>query len=248
MRSLLVLPLAAIIAACSVSSDGVAAEAKPSGKDGARDFALSGFDKIAVAGPDDVVVQVGPAASVKAEGDTGMLDQLEIKVDGSTLEIGRKRNGIFGGGGGKAVKITVTLPSLRGTAQAGSGDISVDTVKGGDFDASIAGSGSLRIASLTGAKVDASIAGAGDIRIGGTAEALDLSIAGSGNFDGLTVKTADISIAGSGNVKANVSDAAKVNIIGSGDVEIAGNAKCDVTKMGSGDVRCAPAPAAAAGQ
>lgn len=246
MRSLLALPILVLAGACSVSADGAAADVKPSGVNGARSFDLSGFDSVELAGPDDVIVRVGAAPSVKAEGDTALLDQLEIEVVKGALEIRRKKNGWLNSSShGKGVTITVTLPAIKGASIAGSGDMDVDTVAGDAFEASIAGSGSLKVGAVKVEKLEVSIAGSGSAEVGGAAGDIDVSIAGSGDLDAkaLKARTADISIAGSGDVEAGVSEAAKVSIIGSGDVGILGGAKCSITKIGSGDVRCSPTPA-----
>lgn len=246
MRRLLLLPPLLIATACSAAADK--SETQLSGKNGTRDFAASGFDAVSLRGPDNVIVKVGPAASVRAEGDTAILDRLEIEVVNGTLRVGReKRDGFRWTNEKGGVVVTVTLPKLRGASIAGSGDMDVDTVDTDSFNGAIAGSGSLRVGSIKAAKADISIAGSGNARIGaGTAESIEVSIAGSGDLDmkAVSSKTADISIAGSGDVKAAVSDSADISIIGSGDVEIVGNAKCDISKMGSGDVRCGVAASA----
>jgi len=246
MRRLLLIPPLLVATACSAAADK--SETQLSGKNATRDFAASGFDAVSLRGPDNVIVKVGPAASVRAEGDTAILDRLEIEVVDGTLRVGReKRDGFTWSSEKGSVTVTVTLPRLRGVSVAGSGDMEVDTVEAESFDGAIAGSGSLRVASLKAAKADLSIAGSGDARIGsGTADSIDVSIAGSGDLDmaGVASKIADISIAGSGGVKAAVSDSADISILGSGDVDIIGNAKCDISKMGSGDVRCGPRAAA----
>lgn len=244
MRSVLsLIPLVIATAACA-SGNANEAEVQPSGVDGNRSFAATGFDKVALRGPDSVIVRVGPAASVSAAGDTAVLELLEIEVDNGTLKIDRKDRDEDGGIGWRSregsATVTVTLPSLTAASVAGSGDMEVDRAEATSFDASVAGSGNLRIASLTAEAADISIAGSGDTSVAGQARSVDISIAGSGNVDaaGLKSERADISIAGSGNVRAGVDGEAEVSIMGSGDVEITGNATCDVSKMGSGEVRC----------
>lgn len=240
----LAFPILAFATACSASADDGAG--KLSGVSGTRSFDAAGFDSVSLSGPDNVIVQVGKAASVKAVGDTAILDRLEIEVVDGTLRVGRKRkNGIqFNWGGDKGAVVTVTLPVLAGASVAGSGDMDVDHAESPKFKASVAGSGSLKVGALKTDSLHVSIAGSGNANFAaGTATDVDLSIAGSGDLDaaGLAARTADISIAGSGGVKAGVSDRADVSILGSGDVDIVGNAQCKVSKMGSGNVRCTPA-------
>lgn len=228
------LPLAGCNLGVNLPGDIVA----PSGTGTTRSFEVAGFTGVSLRGADDVEVRTG-AFSVTAEGDSALLDRLEIRKDGDTLHIGRK-GGDWKWGGDKGAKIIVTLPALSSADIAGSGDMTIDQAKG-DFDGAIAGSGNLRIATLAGGSTDLAIAGSGDVTIAaGTTSALDISIAGSGNVTatGVNAAKAEISIAGSGNVRAQVNGPADISLIGSGDVELTGGAKCSVSKMGSGDARC----------
>lgn len=238
MRGLLAIVPASLLAACAAS--GNAQEARLSGVEGSRSFNVSGFERVSLRGSDNVVVKVGPAASVTAKGDTAILDRLEIEVVNGELRVGREEGFRWRGDQGSAL-VTVTLPRLTAASVAGSGDMDVDRAEASSFDAAIAGSGNLRIASLTADAAEISIAGSGNATIdAGRGKSLDVSIAGSGNADaaGFRSERADISIAGSGNARAAVDGEADISIIGSGDAEIIGNARCQVSKMGSGDARC----------
>lgn len=228
------LPLSACNFANGMSGDVV----QPSGQGGTRSYQVADFTGVSLRGADDVEIRTG-AFSVTAEGDSALLDKLEVRKDGNTLRIGRK-DGDWNWGGDKGARIIVTLPALASADIAGSGDMTIDQAKG-DFSGAVAGSGNMTLASLAGGRADLSIAGSGDISVsGGTASALDVSIAGSGNVKapGLKAMSADISIAGSGNVRAQVSGTADISLVGSGDVELTGGAKCTVSSMGSGDARC----------
>ena len=230
-----VLPLTACNFANGMSGDVV----QPSGSGGTRSFQVADFTGVSLRGADDVEVRSGTTFAVTAEGDSALLDRLEIRKDGDTLQIGRK-DGDWKWGGDKGAKITVTLPRLLSASVAGSGDMTVERAQG-DFDGSIAGSGNLSIAQLTGGKTGLSIAGSGDLHIAaGQASAISASIAGSGDIDAPALKAThgEMSIAGSGNIRAQVTGEADISIVGSGSVELTGGAKCSVNKMGSGDARC----------
>ncbi|WP_326525318.1 head GIN domain-containing protein [Sphingomonas sp.] len=232
------LPLAACGSVAIGSDKGDRVE--PSGAGGSRTYQVTDFTGVELAGADDVDVKVGSAFSVRAEGPAEELDKLEIRRDGDTLRVGRKRDGGWLKSS-KPVKIHVTMPAIREASLAGSGDMTVDTVQGGDFEGDLAGSGNLRVGRLQAGKVSFDLAGSGNIVAGaGQAERLEVDIAGSGNVEarGVKARGADISIAGSGNVAAEVDGDAKVTIMGSGDVTLGGKARCTTSKMGSGSVRC----------
>ena len=240
MLSRILLAAATIaVAACSANAQEGDVDRTPS----QRSFNLAGFNSVSVAGPHNVVVQVGPAHSVRAEGPAGVLDRLEIVVeDGGNLEVRQKKDAmrIRWGRDLPATTVYVTLPALRAASIAGSGDMRIDRVEGGDFAASIAGSGDMDVGALRVEAASFSIAGSGNVTAAGNAARSKISIAGSGDvkLDRLESRTASVSIVGSGGVNARATETADVSIMGSGDVVIGGGAKCSVSKMGSGSVRC----------
>ncbi|WP_084583964.1 head GIN domain-containing protein [Sphingomonas azotifigens] len=239
MRPMLVLALLPFATACHASWEGKGTKVEASGTGTSRSFAARDFTGVALKGSDDVDVRTGAAFSVTAEGDPAVLDQLDIRLDGKTLTVGRKsKAGMFWDKGGSA-KIHVVLPRLTDATVAGSGTMLVDRVEG-TFDGVVAGSGDLTLASVAAQEASLSIAGSGNITLAGRADKMDVSVAGSGDLKGqrFTAGSADISIAGSGSVRANVPGKADISILGSGDVELRGGAKCDVSKIGSGEAKC----------
>jgi hypothetical protein len=243
MRTVLMILAALPLVACggvSFGNDKGDAVAS-SGGGGTRSYQVSDFTAVELAGADDVDVRVGSGFAVTATGPAEVLDKLDIRKNGDTLSIGRKREGKWQVSSGPSATITVTMPAIRAASLAGSGDMRVDRVpSGSDFKASLAGSGNLAIAQLDARNADFNIAGSGAIAAGGKVGRLSTSIAGSGDVRGANLRAdeASVSIAGSGNVVAQVNGPAKVSIMGSGDVSLGAGAKCTTSKMGSGTVRC----------
>jgi hypothetical protein len=240
MRHLVLAIPALMLASCGQVENG----SGNSSSVGSRSFALSDFDQIALRGADDVSVVVGKAFSVSATGPEAELDQLEIEVENGTLKIGRKSNSSWHIGwsrkGEREVKITVTMPTIRGARLAGSGDMTVDKAIAEGFKASVAGSGGLKVGHVEAKSVALNLAGSGDIDIAGKAGSIDISDAGSGSVraGSLEAETADISLAGSGNINARATGSASVSVLGSGNVEISGTDNCKTSKLGSGSVTC----------
>lgn len=232
-----VLAGAAMLAGCNMVERN-ARVVEASGVQGARDFNVGQFEGVEVAGSHNVIVTVGGAPSVRAEGDTAALEQLDIRVEDGRLHIGTQDNTSFRGPG--RVTVHVTAPSLRSASLAGSGDVQVGAFQTERFQGEIAGSGNLTLQQLQAEVAEFDIAGSGNIRAAGRVREAKLDIAGSGNgeFPGLQAQDADVSIAGSGNANLHASGAARVTIMGSGNVSVAGGARCSVTKMGRGEVHC----------
>ncbi len=203
-KPMMLVPLLAL-GACGMSS-GHEKGGGASGQNGRRDFQVGAFDRVELAGSQNVIVKVGGAPSAYAEGDTGLLERLEVKVENGVLRIGQKK-GKWSFGWSRdhgPVTVHVTAPALKGAEVAGSGDMRIDRVQSDDFAASVAGSGELEVGSLTARSTSFSIAGSGGVSASGAAESADISISGSGDVraGGLQVKRAKVSIAGSGNVEA----------------------------------------------
>jgi hypothetical protein len=237
MRMLLIVALLPL-AACQSNAERQSGAAQTSGTNVTRNFAASGFTGVELRGPDDVDVKTGANFSVTAEGDSKVLDQLDIRVVDGRLRVGRKDSGTWFNSDHGA-RIRVVMPKLTAAAVSGSGDLTADRAEG-DFGGAVAGSGDLTIADLRAGNADLSIAGSGDMSVAGTASKLSAAIAGSGDIDArrLTATSADVSIAGSGGLQGTVKGPASVSIVGSGNVELGGGAKCSVSAMGSGEARC----------
>ncbi|ATY32909.1 head GIN domain-containing protein [Sphingomonas psychrotolerans] len=236
MRMLLIVALLPL-AACQSNWEKKGEAAQASGSGATRTFAATGFTGVELRGSDDVDVKTGANFAVTAEGDTKVLDQLDIRVVNGTLRVARKDSKWFSNDRG--ARVHVVMPRLTAAAVGGSGDLTVDRAEG-DFGGAVSGSGNLTIADLRAGSADLSVAGSGDMSVAGSASKLSASIAGSGNIDArrLTAANADVSIAGSGNVFGTVKGPASVSIVGSGDAELGGGAKCSVNAVGSGEARC----------
>ncbi|MBX3560651.1 MAG: DUF2807 domain-containing protein [Sphingomonas sp.] len=234
-----VLALAAAgLAACSVGAQPNQAQA--SGEQGQRSFEVGEFRSVTLFGPHDVNVAVGGAVSVRAEGDTAVLDGLDIRVEDGVLRVGTQRSWSWRGPGGRAT-IHVTVPALEGASVTGSGDLTVDRAEAERFAASVTGSGDLDIGALRARQADFSITGSGGIDVDGGAEETEISIAGSGDADlgGFETRRARVRIMGSGDISLRATESVSGSVMGSGDVNVRGGASCSVSRMGSGSVNCA---------
>lgn len=230
------------LAACTFAG-AQEGEDEPAGPSVQRSFEVGSFEAVSLAGPYEVVVTVGPAASVRAEGDANEIERMEVRVSNGELEIGRERRAGWMTGWRRnraPVTVYVTAPALRAAQIAGSGNMSIDKVEGRSFEADIAGSGDMKIAALRVEQARFEIAGSGDIVAAGAAREVAVSVAGSGdvNLDGLETENARVEVVGSGDVRTRAMATADVSIMGSGDVFVRGPAKCTVSKMGSGELRC----------
>nr|WP_310525449.1 head GIN domain-containing protein [Polymorphobacter sp.] len=205
-----------------------------------RSYTVGSFDRLAVAGSSDVAVTTGKAISVRASGDEAALDKLEITVENGTLQVRNKSRYGMNWGGNAKTRVVITVPMLRTTDVAGSGNVTVDRIDTPDFTASVSGSGGLNLPKLTTAKSRFSVAGSGNVSAAGTSTETKASVAGSGNLNipGLKSSVLSASVSGSGSVDAFATTTASVSVAGSGDVRVRGGARCAISKSGSGSVDC----------
>lgn len=234
MRSIMfaaLLPLAA----CGNNANIEGREVPPQGSGTTRTYDVRDFSAVKLSGSDDVDVRVGSGFSVRAEGDPRILEKLTISRDGDRLIVSRRWSEARSN-----ARVYVTVPRLTAASLDGSGDLTVDQVRGSGFDARLAGSGNLRIAQVATDSLELALAGSGNIATSGQTGRLSVNLAGSGNVDSaaLVAREAAIKSAGSGDIRAAVRGAATVALIGSGNVDLGDGARCTVRKLGSGTVRC----------
>ena len=196
------------------------------------------FAGVTLAGPDNIIFTTGDF-SIRAEGDSGAVEQLRYKISGDAIKIGREHSRFTGGDSDRAT-IYLSAPSLKSAKLAGSGNLDVDAMTTESTKLSIAGSGDIRVAKIDTTSLNSRIAGSGNLTLAGTADTVDISIAGSGDVSGKDMKadSASISIAGSGDVELSSDGSVNAKVMGSGDVRIHGDAKCKSRAMGSGNITC----------
>lgn len=247
-----------LLAACTVQA--ASGRVALSGDRVSRPFAAAGFDKVSLRGPFDVIVRVGPAAGVRATGDSALLDRLDIRVEDGELVMGYADNTWILDK--SDVDIAVTLPAIAAASVRGSGTMRVDRVEAPRFAAAVGGSGMLRIAGIDARDLAASVggsgemildritagpakfavAGSGDLRAKGVATRSTVSVTGSGSLDAIDLMsdTASIAVSGSGDAAIGARRSAAIAVKGSGNARVRGTTNCQIATTGSGKARCSP--------
>ncbi|WBO22531.1 head GIN domain-containing protein [Sphingomonas abietis] len=207
-----------------------------------RSYNVTSFGKMRIAGPFEVHVRVGGSPSARATGPQDALDRLSIEQNDDTLVV-KPLPGGWGGwpsGSRGNVVIEIGAPQLNAVAIAGSGDVTVDKVRGDRLDLMLSGSGSLAVGAVDVGALSAVMTGSGDLSVAGKARAAKATLTGSGDLKaaGLAADDAQASLVGSGNLTIGARHTAKVNLAGSGDLTVAGPAACTISRSGSGDVHC----------
>ncbi|HLV23338.1 MAG TPA: head GIN domain-containing protein [Moheibacter sp.] len=197
------------------------------------------FNEIESAGAFDIIINDVPQdGKIKLEGESNILDKIEVEVQGNTLVIQHKQGYNFFNNSG-SVKVSLNARNLKSLGLSGSGSITAKGIqKVDDFSASLSGSGEID-AKVSAQNVNAAISGSGDIRLSGDADKFKVGISGSGDVKAfaLNSKDAEIAVSGSGDTEITVNGNLTASVAGSGDIHYKGNpAKINAQSGGSGDV------------
>jgi|SRR5690348_15737945 hypothetical protein len=189
---------------------------KGSGVPGTQARDLPAFDRVELAGSNDVMVHVGGKQLVVVEADDNLLDRVTTRVRTSTLVIANTPGSFTTR---SPMRVDVTVPSLSGLTLSGSGNVVVSGVRADRFDVSLSGSGT-----LTGS---------------GAATRLDVTVPGSGSveFIPLAAKTVRAAVSGSGSIFVTATERLDASVSGAGAILYAGHPTA-VTKnvTGSGAI------------
>ena len=112
--------LAMALAACNADAqEGTAETAR-------RDFQVGQFQSISLTGSPDVIVTVGGAPSVRAEGDRRMVERLDIRVENGDLKIGYREGSNWNSVCARSARQhPVPLAALAAATATESGDLRV---------------------------------------------------------------------------------------------------------------------------
>jgi len=205
---------------------------------------VDSFTRIAFRTAGKLYLRQGSPQKVEIEGDQKFIDEeLEVKVDGGKLSIGRESNwGWNWGDDNEKITVYVTVPDIEGVSVSGSGDLlGENKITTSRLNLSVSGSGTLTLDADVSGDVDANLSGSGKLNLKGKCRDFDSSVSGSGKMDiALAIaERAEFGVSGSGKVTASgTAQEAKATISGSGKVLAADLVvdRCDIRISGSGGV------------
>jgi hypothetical protein len=186
--------------------------------------ALGAFSKLRIEGPFDVkLTQAGS-------------DQVTVVADENSLVVRMKRDAGFTTRSAPVVRVDARV--LQAATVNGSGDLTVERLKGESFSLHVAGSGDVHVGLVELKDLSVSISGSGDVRLAGRAEQQSWTLSGSGDVDAraLAGRTAKVSVNGSGDVALGVTEQLDVQLSGSGDLSYAGRPQLRQSVSGSGEI------------
>ena len=226
------------LVACDALDELVAAREKR--------FELPAFDRISLSGSHEMIVAVGGAPSVWAEGDPERLARLDVRVVDRELRVetppGPGNSRVHGAS--DSVLIRVSVPALRAVRMRGAELIEArmiaEGVSGARFEASVTGNADLVL--RAGRIGEASFTVRNESTIHATGEAERIFVLSTSrsdaNFRDFRARYASVALQGSGNVAVHATGEADVALVGWGDVVVIGTRNCNTVHPGFGSIYC----------
>lgn len=195
----------------------------------------SNFNKVKSSGDFVVHITKGNNLAVTVKAEQNIIPYIETFVSNNVLSI--EIIGFHNIINRLPMEVYITIPSLTGIGQSGSGTIVTDNFTAGHLDLSISGSGFISTGTEA-SEIDAFISGSGKLDISGEANIANFNISGSGKIDSydLTLVDCNATISGSGHMWVNAEQSLHATISGSGNVFYSGNPEIEVHISGSGQV------------
>lgn len=206
-----------------------------SGEESSESRRVGEFERVVLAGEGEVLFAAGSDGLVEIATDDNLVEFIETDVSGNTLTISTEPN----------VDIDPTddvvyrlgCPELTEVVLTGAGTIDLaECTTTGELDLELAGAGAIVANDLRLSTVHVSLPGAGSIVASGTADRLEVVVAGAGDFDGadLQVIDADVESLGVGRITLWVADNLDVQVLGVGQVRYYGEPALNETVTGIG--------------
>lgn len=213
----------------------------PAASAGSQDktYLVSGFDRVRVDGPFEVVLAEGPTRA-SASGDEQALRRLTLRVDGGTLVIGSGAGGWSQptGAAPSLARVSVSAPALRSLSLNGGGRVQAAAMKGARVEIGLNGGGTVSVARIEAEELHVTLSGTGAMTLGGTARRARVRSNGAGSIDaaGLMAGDATLLWESAGGLRIGVRYTGAIFALGLGTVEVIGTPECRIS--GNGPVLC----------
>lgn len=210
-----------ILAFCFISQNNIAQETETRN--------LASFDRISSIASIDVIIVQGNAHTVRIESENIATDKILTETKNGLLTISMQKGNYWNA----RAKVIVTLPYINAIHLSGTGNvISESPIKGKQLEVQLTSSGNITINLLIVDQLTVKLYGTGDMQFGGSADACNIKLSGSGDIQAFGLKTlrCQAEIIGSGNIKVLALEAIDAYVTGSGDISYKGNPNSERTK------------------
>jgi hypothetical protein len=199
--------------------------------------AVGSFREIQLNAPASLVVRQGAREGLTVRADRRVVPHLETAVRGGRLEIDLEDDRSWGRSDCIArTTVEVTVVNLTALGVSGAGSVRIDGLKGKRLALGLSGAATVRLDRMALADLDLSISGAGKVQATGQATRQEVTISGTGQYEGegLTSETAAISISGTGNARVLATRDLDATVSGVGSIQYLGNPRVRQQMSGMG--------------
>ena len=195
---------------------------------------IQGVTSVRLLTSGNLTITTGGTESLTVSAGANDLTGLTSQVIDGTLILDNKDS--IGSG---EIAYALTVGPLDRLEVSGSGNASGIGTLRGDSTVLASGSGSVELTGLAMTGVVVDLSGSGGVTLGGTADTQQVTLSGSGGYDGsgLITAEADVEVDGSGSARVQVTGRLSATVNGSGDITYTGNPpQVDRSTSGSGDI------------
>ena len=177
---------------------------------------VAAFNRVELAGSNNVVIRVGEKQSVVVRADDNLLHRVTTEVQSGKLVIASTPGSLTTK---SPMSVEVNVPTLNALTLTGSGNIVVNGIEVESLELTLPGSGTLT-GSGTATRLDVTVGGSGTVQFTRlVAEDVRAVVSGSGSIFITATKTLDASVPGSGAIiySGNPQDVTK-SVTGTGAI------------------------------
>jgi hypothetical protein len=206
---------------------------------------LPPFTSVDVSSGIDAVVTVGGAQSVTVEAPTtGILDEVQFRVDNGTLKawIDWSIFDLFSLGADRQITLTIAAPEITGAEASAGSDVDVSGAAGDRLSFGVSSGADLTATAVAGGSMNLEASSGAGLHIDGTCTSADIEASSGAGIDAGALLCADVEVEVSSGASAVIFASASVDAEASsgGDVVVHGNpTKFQTDSSSGGDVETA---------
>lgn len=185
---------------------------------------ISGFTGVLVSSGIDVFLSEGENFEVRVVADENLMDVIETRLNGRTLDVGTENMSIRNA---KSKKVYVTLPELSALKISSAGDCKGQTIFHCDkLELGVSSAGDLSL-KVEANRIDLNISSSGDAKLAGKADVFNASLSSAGDlhaFD-LVAGKVKVDVSSAGDARVHATDEISMSASSAGNIHYQGDAK-----------------------
>lgn len=196
------------------------------------------FTRIHLSYPAQLTITQGANESLTITGDDNLVAGIRTQVADGVLEINFLEGHKLNITPSKPTKINVVVKDLIELTFDSAGEIQVEGLKTNFLKMTMDGAGALKLNEVQLKNLECNLNGVGSIEANGSADNVNITMQGLGNFNGdnLHIQTATINLDGMGSASVWADKTLKADVSGLGSVNYYGDAEVSKTVEGLGSI------------